>query len=180
PPACFAVAEGVADLPDGSAASGQQALHVVFGGGLQIAVTRHRDALNMQVGHTVAGQLRGVHFQHAASVEKSPDLPVKRGPCREGTGRCAGAPVGHQALTRLTYSPVRVSTLTISPVCTNSGTRTVAPVDSRAGLPPVPAVSPLTPGSVSTISSSTKFGGATASGAPFHRVTVQTSSSFSH
>src|SRR5688500_19442613 len=54
---------------------------------------------------------------------------------------------------------------------TNSGTRTTAPVSSVAGLPPPPEVSPRTPGSVSTIFSSTKFGGCTAIGTPFHNVT---------
>src|SRR5574337_517786 len=71
-----------------------------------------------------------------------------------------------------TCSPVRVSTLIFSPCGTNSGTRTTAPVSSVAGLPPVPAVSPLTPGSVSEITSSTKFGGATINGEPFHNVTM--------
>lgn len=32
-----------------------------------------------------------------------------------------------------------------SPICTNSGTLTTAPVDRVAGLPPVPAVSPFRP-----------------------------------
>src|SRR5690606_13326812 len=78
------------------------------------------------------------------------------------------------------YSPERVSTLTTSPVCTNSGTRTTAPVLNVAGLPPVPAVSPFKPGSVSTISNSTKFGGVTAIGLPFHNVSVQVSCSTNH
>src|SRR3546814_19051720 len=43
-------------------------------------------------------------------------------------------------LTRLTYSPERVSTLMISSLPTNSGTRTTAPVSSLAGLPPPPEV----------------------------------------
>lgn len=47
--------------------------------------------------------------------------------------------------TRETYSPERVSTLITSPICTNSGTLTTAPVDRVAGLPPVPAVSPFRP-----------------------------------
>ena len=33
---------------------------------------------------------------------------------------------------------MRVSTLIVSPSCTNSGTRTTAPVSSVAGLPPLP------------------------------------------
>lgn len=43
--------------------------------------------------------------------------------------------------TRDTYSPERVSTLITSPICTNRGTLTTAPVLNVAGLPPVPAVS---------------------------------------
>src|SRR5690606_35637442 len=82
--------------------------------------------------------------------------------------------------TRETYSPVRVSTLTTSPSSTNSGTRTTAPVSSFAGFTPPWAVSPRTPGSVSTIFSSTKFGGETRSGVPFHSVTWQVSCSLSH
>ena len=49
-----------------------------------------------------------------------------------------------------------------------------------AGLPPVPVVSPLRPGSVSTISNSTKFGGVTVIGAPFHKVTIQSAWSNNH
>jgi translation elongation factor P/translation initiation factor 5A len=54
---------------------------------------------------------------------------------------------------------VRVSTLTFSPILINKGTCTTTPVFIVAGLPPVPAVSPLSPGSVSTTSSITWFGG---------------------
>ena len=47
------------------------------------------------------------------------------------------------------YSPERVSTFTLSPISTNSGTWIVAPVSSVAGLLPPPlAVSPRRPGSV--------------------------------
>ena len=47
------------------------------------------------------------------------------------------------------YSPERVSTLTLSPMSTKSGTLIVAPVSSVAGLvPPPEAVSPRSPGSV--------------------------------
>ena len=57
------------------------------------------------------------------------------------------------------YEPERVSTLTRSPMFTNSGTLTVAPVSSVAGLlPPPDAVSPRTPGSVCVTSSSTDAG----------------------
>src|SRR6185437_13742412 len=83
-------------------------------------------------------------------------------------------------LTLLTYSPVRVSTRITSSWFTNNGTRTVAPVSSLAGLPPPPEVSPRTPGSVSTIFSSTKLGGVTDKGMPFQNVTMHSSSPFSH
>ena len=57
------------------------------------------------------------------------------------------------------YLPLRVSTSTRSPTLTNSGTCTVAPVSSVAGLlPPPEAVSPRTPGSVSVTSRSTALG----------------------
>ena len=53
------------------------------------------------------------------------------------------------------YSP-SASTLIRSPMFTNSGTFTVAPVSRVAGLlPPPEAVSPFTPGSVCVTSSST-------------------------
>lgn len=66
--------------------------------------------------------------------------------------------------TRDTYSPERVSTLIVSPIWINKGTRTTAPVLNVAGFPPVPAVSPFRPGSVSTTSNSTKLGGVTVIG----------------
>ena len=47
----------------------------------------------------------------------------------------------------------------ISPISTNRGTRISAPVSRVAGLVTFVAVSPLKPGSVSVISSSTKLGG---------------------
>src|SRR5690606_17650431 len=64
-------------------------------------------------------------------------------------------------LARLTYSPLRVSTRSTSPISTKSGTLTTAPELSLAGLVPPVAVSPRRPGSVSTTSSSTKLGGVT-------------------
>src|SRR5213078_4443000 len=70
----------------------------------------------------------------------------------------ARAPAGHQApaaATRPRYSPVRVSTLTMSPSLRNSGTSTTAPVSSVAGFVPPCAVSPRTPGSVLATASST-------------------------
>src|SRR5690606_28556808 len=95
--------------------------------------------------------------------------------------------LGHRLLpvvaghfTRLTYPPVRVSTVMSSSWPTNRGTRTTAPVSSVAGLPPPPEVSPRTPGSVWVICSSTKLGGVTWIGVPFHRVTTHSSSPLSH
>src|SRR5690606_4221465 len=91
-----------------------------------------------------------------------------------------GSPGVRPHFTRETYSPERVSTLIFSPFSMNSGTRTVAPVSSLAGLPPPEAVSPRMPGSVSTMSSSTKFGGVTCKGVPFHSVTTHISLPLSH
>src|SRR2546428_3615639 len=81
----------------------------------------------------------------------------------------AVALASHQALaaaTRPRYSPVRVSTFTMSPSLRKSGTKTTAPVSSVAGFVPPCAVSPRTPGSVLAIASSTKFGSSTATGRP--------------
>ena len=65
------------------------------------------------------------------------------------------------------YEPERVSTLTRSPMFTNSGTFTVAPVSSVAGLlPPPEAVSPRTPGSVCVSSSSTESVSCRSAGSP--------------
>lgn len=68
--------------------------------------------------------------------------------------------------TRDRYSPVLVSILILSPCSTNRGTFTFAPVSTVAGLVAPVAVSPLNPGSVSVISSSTKRGGSTANTLP--------------
>ena len=62
----------------------------------------------------------------------------------------------------------------------NSGTFTIAPVDKVAGFEPPVAVSPLSPGSVSTMSKSTKFGATTRIGTSFHKVTVHRLFSFNH
>ena len=60
-----------------------------------------------------------------------------------------------------------MSTLTRSPMFTNSGTLTTAPVSSVAGLfPPPEAVSPRTPGSVWVTSSSTEAVSWTSEGEP--------------
>jgi hypothetical protein len=65
----------------------------------------------------------------------------------------------HVVQARDMYSPERVSTLTLSPMSTKSGTLIVAPVSSVAGLvPPPEAVSPRRPGSVWETSSSTEAG----------------------
>jgi hypothetical protein len=77
-------------------------------------------------------------------------------------------------LPREMYSPVRVSMRSTSPSLMNSGTRTTAPVSIFAGLLPPVAVSPRTPGSVSTTLSSMCGGGVTTSGTPFHSVMMQT------
>src|SRR6266516_713433 len=53
-----------------------------------------------------------------------------------------------------------------SPVFTNSGTCTTAPVSSVAGLVTFETVSPLTPGSVSDTPSSTEAGSCTPVGLP--------------
>ena len=60
------------------------------------------------------------------------------------------------------YSPVLVSILIVSPWFTKSGTLRVAPVSTVHGFVVPVAVSPLTHGSHSVISSSTKSGGSTA------------------
>src|SRR5690606_1360574 len=121
--------------------------------------------------------LRSQHHWHAC--QESGGHRLRGGPVQLARGRRSGHGPDHH-FTRETYSPERVSTLITSSWATNSGTRTTAPVSRVAGLPPVAAVSPFTPGSVSTIFSSTKFGGVTWIGLPFHRVTTQSSSPFSH
>src|SRR6185312_8300021 len=98
-------------------------------------------------------------------------LPLTVTPAQAGMtiwqGRAqARGPIRH--FTRLSYSPVRVSTLMTSSWLTNSGTRTTAPVSRVAGLPPPPEVSPRTPGSVPTISSVTVFGGVTPIATPLN------------
>src|SRR5690606_29395102 len=104
--------------------------------------------------HERAGAGSESKTKDAGSPLRGDDGPASR---RDGRG-----PLRH--LTRLTYSPLRVSTLMISSWPTNSGTRTTAPVSRVAGLPPPPEVSPRTPGSVWVILSSTKLGGVTAIG----------------
>src|SRR6185312_14646429 len=91
-------------------------------------------------------------------------------------GLAAGA--HGQPLTRPRYRPSRVSTLTRSPVVTNSGTWISAPVSSVAGFVPPVDRSPCRPGSVWLIVSSTLAGSSTYSGVPsLNAITAVCSSS---
>src|SRR5690554_5008662 len=138
--------------------------------------------MHMQISDTSPRQNRCFNFEYTSTSKKSADAFLQFRAFFEGLQSCSRPPVkfSHVYFTRETYSPLRVSTLITSPICTNNGTRTTAPVDKVAGLPPVPAVSPFRPGSVSVISNSTKFGGATLIGFPFHKVKVHTSCSTNH
>ena len=78
------------------------------------------------------------------------------------------------------YSPVRVSILSLSPISTNNGTATCAPVSTIAGLVAPCAVFPLNPGSVSVTSSSTVSGGSIANGFSLYELTVTSSFSFTN
>ena len=78
------------------------------------------------------------------------------------------------------YSPVLVSILILSPWLTNRGTATVAPVSTVAGLLAPVAVSPLNPGSVSVISSSTNRGGSTENTLPLWEQILHISFSFTN
>src|SRR5262249_28176184 len=82
--------------------------------------------------------------------------------------------LGHQARPR--SRPSRVSTLIFSPVEMNSGTATVAPVSTVAGLVPPVDRSPCNPGSVYVISSTTLVGSSTYSGTPSCVATVASAS----
>src|SRR3990172_1385017 len=68
------------------------------------------------------------------------------------------AGLGRTHVTRVMYAPVLVSTLMRSPSFTNSGTCTILPVSTLAGLVPAEERSPFTPGSDSTTRSSTLVG----------------------
>ena len=72
----------------------------------------------------------------------------------------AGASLSHPTLAYALdrYSPLRVSTLMISPVLTNRGACTTSPVTSVTGLLAPWAVSPLCPGGASVTSRSTVIG----------------------
>src|SRR6516162_4390449 len=78
---------------------------------------------------------------------------------------------GGYYLARLRYSPVRVSTATISPMLTNGGTVILRPVSSVAGLNWAAAVAPLTDGSVSLTWSSTVAGRSREIGLPSYNTT---------
>src|SRR5690606_29773185 len=75
--------------------------------------------------------------------------------------RCAVARVPPHRFARSIYLSSRRSTRITSPSSRKRGTWTTAPVSSRAGFVPPVAVSPRTPGSVSTTLSSTKYGSST-------------------
>src|SRR5699024_4602424 len=137
----LAAPERPRDLVDRSAAGGQQPLHMVFRRGLQPALAGHFDGVDVLIADRMGGQQWRTHLQHAARIEKGAYRPQQVGTRLQGIKGRGGPPgcIGHewaQLLMRPTYSPVRVSTLMISPSCTNNGTRTTAPVLSVAGLPP--------------------------------------------
>src|SRR5205823_14692415 len=110
----------------------------------------------VQVGRVI---LRGIRERtrerRRVALEDVVELLCGDGVLVEGEGGGA-ALVRAPAHARDMYSPEAVWTFTRSPMLTNSGTCTVAPVSSVAGLlPPPEAVSPRTPGSVCVTSSST-------------------------
>src|SRR5581483_4198283 len=85
--------------------------------------------------------------------------PFDLGLVQEAEGALPGLPP--RSHTRVRYSPVRVSTLTRSPVLTNRGTEMTWPVSTVAGLRAPETRSPCTPGSVSVTVSSTAAGRST-------------------
>src|SRR5690606_31484928 len=99
-----------------------------------------------------------LEVHHLLAVAPESDLPLHRGTLRLLRLRTLRVlrGLGIHRLTRSRYLSSRRSTRITSPSFRKSGTCTVAPVSSFAGLVPPCAVSPLTPGSVSTIASSTK------------------------
>src|SRR5215208_6719668 len=122
----------------------------------------------------VAGQHLGHRPVQQVGLEQDVEGPPAGG--RAGAGRSPGgfggagpAPPMRQGVahcTRVRYAPERVSTLIRSPVSTNSGTWTTAPVSTVAGLVAPETRSPLTPGSVSATSSSTAAGSSTPMAVP--------------
>src|SRR5581483_10106379 len=110
-----------------------------------------------------AGQLDGQVIQTV-----SPHVEL----VTQGEGPLPGVPPcanhGGPVQTRVRYSPVRVSTLMRSPVSTNSGTWTTAPVSSVAGFLAPDTRSPWTPGSVWETSSSTAAGSSTPTTWPWY------------
>src|SRR5918999_2980766 len=104
---------------------------------------------------------------------RAPDVEL----VAQGEGPLPGiSPRAHHQ-TRVRYSPVRVSTLMRSPVSTNSGTWTTAPVSSVAGFLAPDTRSPCTPGSVWATVSSTAAGSSTPTTCPWYvgRMTVSPS-----
>src|SRR5829696_6177032 len=122
----------------------------------------------------VAGQHLGHRPPQQVGLEQDVEGPPAGG--RAGAGRSPGgfggagpAPPMRQGVahcTRVRYAPERVSTLIRSPVSTNSGTWTTAPVSTVAGLVAPETRSPLMPGSVSVTSSSTAAGSSTPMAVP--------------
>src|SRR5690606_40897600 len=118
-----------------------------IGGGRAGAGIGNRDAGQVWIGGCVADQHRRLHLEHAALGKKAADGGQDLRPPPQILQAVRRPPeLRHYALTRETYSPVRVSTRITSPSGTNSGTRTTAPVSSLAGLVPPLLVSPRTPG----------------------------------
>jgi hypothetical protein len=190
----------------------QQALHGVFGRGLQVAVAGDLDALQVRIGDRRRAELRRFDFEQslrgkvaricATICARRRRLASGALGCQAGSrhqGAAGGAPPGAVAVRRLGgrgLSPrtagraVRAARLDARDILARARVALddLALVDEQrhldrgaggqAGrLGAAGAVSPRTPGSVSVISSSTKFGGLTASGAPLYSVTVQVSCS---
>src|SRR5918999_5004098 len=91
-------------------------------------------------------QYRCFDLEHRAAGEKIAE--IRQYPCSQPQdlkARCRPPRYRHAySLARAMYSPVRVSTLFFSPISTNSGTLTTAPVSRVAGFLPPVAVSPRT------------------------------------
>src|ERR1044072_9534654 len=113
-----------------------------------------RDLL-VELGRVVGGRVRErARERRGVPVEDVVERPAGQVVLVEGED--GGAALLGTFHARDMYEPERVSTLILSPMFTNSGRATVAPVSSVAGLlPPPEAVSPFTPGSVCVTSSST-------------------------
>ena len=122
--------------------------------------------LDRLVETTTAGHLERLE---PGGVEDLGHVQYRRGRDRACQGLLRQQPNGgvyQPGHAREMYRASRVSTLIRSPCSTNSGTCTIAPVSSVAGLVTLETVSPLTPGLVATTSSSTDAGSCTAVGLP--------------